>query len=159
MRLKSYQSCPVWHSVRRRLSVLLLRIGTRLSTCRRPAVDHRVRYRFADVNFPGFLWTDRRTGLLLRLWVAFRGRGERLGQQVCVGRARPVFLDGVGGLLLGLFWLLVGLARDHPHQGIGSSAILSGAPASRFGRARSPDCPPLARRRPSSPSTVVCPAA
>jgi membrane-associated phospholipid phosphatase len=44
----------------------------------------------------GFLWADRRTGLLLPLWVTFAGAEASVWAiKYAVGRARPVFLEGV----------------------------------------------------------------
>jgi membrane-associated phospholipid phosphatase len=44
----------------------------------------------------GFLWADRRTGLILPLWVAFAGAEASVwAVKYAVGRARPVFLQGV----------------------------------------------------------------
>jgi undecaprenyl-diphosphatase len=44
----------------------------------------------------GFLWADRRTELILPLWVAFAGAEASVwGIKYVVGRARPVFLEGV----------------------------------------------------------------
>jgi undecaprenyl-diphosphatase len=44
----------------------------------------------------GFLWADRRTGLILPLWVAFAGAEASVwATKYAVGRARPVFLEGL----------------------------------------------------------------
>jgi membrane-associated phospholipid phosphatase len=44
----------------------------------------------------GFLWADRRAGLILPLWVAFAGAEASVwAAKYAVGRARPVFLQGV----------------------------------------------------------------
>jgi membrane-associated phospholipid phosphatase len=44
----------------------------------------------------GFLWADRRTGLILPLWVAFAGAEASVwATKYAVGRTRPVFLEGV----------------------------------------------------------------
>jgi undecaprenyl-diphosphatase len=44
----------------------------------------------------GFLWADRRTGLILPLWVAFAGAEASVWAiKYAVGRTRPEFLEGV----------------------------------------------------------------
>jgi undecaprenyl-diphosphatase len=44
----------------------------------------------------GFLWADRRTGLILPLWATFAGAEASVwATKYAVGRARPVFLEGV----------------------------------------------------------------
>jgi len=52
------------------------------------------------VTATGFLWAHRRGGLIVPLWVAFAGaQASAWTGKYAIGRARPVFLDGLATAL------------------------------------------------------------